>query len=223
MPSSPRNASPRASLPDSLAIIGAGGHGREIAWLAQRVGVPAARIVFAVHERYLRDETIDGMPVHSIESGHCDGWPCVVAIGDPRVREALTDECVARRMRPATLIHPGIDLHESVSVGEGVVMAAGVVVTVNVSIGDYAHINVGASVSHDCVIGRGATISPGARLAGHVHVGRYAFLGLGCNIVNGTESAPLVIGDDAVVGAGACVIRSVDPGATVIGVPARPK
>ena len=47
-------------------------------------------------------------------------------------------------------------------------------------------------------------------------------MGTGAVIINGTEEAPLVIGDDAVIGAGAVVTKSVPPGVTVVGVPARP-
>jgi acetyltransferase-like isoleucine patch superfamily enzyme len=59
-------------------------------------------------------------------------------------------------------------------------------------------------------------------LAGRIHVGERVFIGIGASIINGTDGHPLLIGADAVIGAGACVTRGVDPGMTVVGVPARP-
>jgi acetyltransferase-like isoleucine patch superfamily enzyme len=53
-------------------------------------------------------------------------------------------------------------------------------------------------------------------------LGKRVYVGTGAVIKNGTPTQPIVIGDDAVIGAGACVTKSVAPGLTVVGVPARP-
>jgi serine acetyltransferase len=47
--------------------------------------------------------------------------------------------------------------------------------------------------------------------------------GTGAVIRNGTPDRPLTIGDDVVIGAGACVVVDVPAGTTVAGVPAAPK
>jgi len=78
------------------------------------------------------------------------------------------------------------------------------------------HVNVGSSISHDCVLEPYATLAPGCRLAGAVRVGRGAELGVGAAIADGRQ-----IGEWSIVGAGAVVVDDVSPGCTVVGVPAR--
>jgi acetyltransferase-like isoleucine patch superfamily enzyme len=55
-----------------------------------------------------------------------------------------------------------------------------------------------------------------------VFLGKRVYVGTGAVILNGTQLAPIIIEDDAVIGAGACVTKSVPGGITVVGVPAKP-
>ena len=66
------------------------------------------------------------------------------------------------------------------------------------------------------------TLAPGVHVSGCVHFGKRVYVGTGAVIINGTRDNPLILGDDAVVGAGACVTKSVPPATTVVGVPAKP-
>src|SRR5438132_425467 len=63
---------------------------------------------------------------------------------------------------------------------------------------------------------------PGVHLAGWVNLGRRVFLGTGAVVKNGAPGHPIVIGDDAIIGAGACVIADIERNAKLAGVPARP-
>ena len=58
--------------------------------------------------------------------------------------------------------------------------------------------------------------SPAAR----VHFGKRVYVGTGAVLINGTEKNPLIIGDDVIIGAGACVTKSIESG-TWGGVPAK--
>jgi serine acetyltransferase len=60
-------------------------------------------------------------------------------------------------------------------------------------------------------------IDPGAVLTGRVRIGSEVEVGSGAVLI--PDSA---VGDGAAVGAGAVVVRPVEAGATVVGVPARP-
>jgi acetyltransferase EpsM len=59
---------------------------------------------------------------------------------------------------------------------------------------------------------------PGCNISGNVSIGKSTLLGTGSIIIQNTK-----IGQDCTIGAGAVVIRDVPDGATVTGVPARPR
>lgn len=204
-----------------LAIFGAGGHAREVAFIAERCGIAPDAMAFVVEEAYLRETTINGIAVHAIESGHCDGWAFVAAVGDPTLKERAVRLCVSRDMSAATLCDPSVGLHRTAILGEGCILFPGAVLTVNVSLGRHVHVNVNATLSHDCRVGDYSILSPGAHVAGHVHIGSRVFVGIGASVVNGLHDAPLTIGDDAFIAAGACVADPVAGGVRVMGVPAK--
>jgi sugar O-acyltransferase (sialic acid O-acetyltransferase NeuD family) len=204
-----------------IAIFGAGGHAREAAFIAERMGFARDAITFVVEANHLPEATPDGSAIRALESGMCDGWPFVAAVGDPALRERVVGLCAGRGMVASTLCDPSVPLHDSVRLGAGCIIAPGAVITVDVSLGEHVHVNVGASISHDAVVGSFSTISPGARIAGHVTVGRRVFVGIGATIINGKPGARLTVGDDAVIAAGACVVGPVSQGLRVMGVPAR--
>ena len=90
----------------------------------------------------------------------------------------------------------------------------------DIALGEHVHVNIGCSVSHDVRIDDFSTLSPGVHVSGHVKIGRDVFIGTGANIINGSAASPLVIGDGALIAAGACVTKSVEAGSLVAGVPA---
>ena len=107
-----------------------------------------------------------------------------------------------------------------VALGPGSVICAGSILTVNIEIGAHVHINLGCTIGHDAVIGNFSTLSPGVHVSGNVQIGERVYIGTGATLINGHANDPLVVGDGAVIAAGACVTRSVESGAMVAGVPA---
>lgn len=204
-----------------LLVVGAGGSGREVAWLAREIHGEALQITFAVEPRWLSAATVDDIPVVPLERSECAKIRnFVVAVGDLNERRRLAETCESFGMSPAALVHPSAIHSSRVTFGEGSIVCAGAIITTNVQIGRHVHINIGCSISHDVVLGDFATLSPGVRLAGHVHVEHDVFLGTGATVINGTAGRPLVLGHGAIVAAGACVTHTVPSGALVAGVPA---
>jgi acetyltransferase-like isoleucine patch superfamily enzyme len=111
---------------------------------------------------------------------------------------------------------------DQVDVGEGGILCHFVQLTSNIRIGKQFHANISSYIAHDCVIGDYVTLAPGVRCNGNVHIEDHAYIGTGAILKQGTPDKPLVIGAGAVVGMGAVVTKSVPPGVTVIGNPAKP-
>jgi sugar O-acyltransferase (sialic acid O-acetyltransferase NeuD family) len=145
-----------------------------------------------------------------------------VAIADSQVRQKLVERCAADGVlfyeaRASNVVHL-----DDVQLGEGAVLSPFVTLTSNIRIGKHFHANIYSYVAHDCVIGDFVTFAPGAKCNGNVHIEDHAYIGTGAVIKQGTPGAPLIIGRGAVVGMGAVVTKSIQPGVTVVGNPARP-
>jgi sugar O-acyltransferase (sialic acid O-acetyltransferase NeuD family) len=204
-----------------LYIFGAGGSGREIDWLAEQSWGDEVERVFLVDQLEFLCSAINNIPVQLLQNVEVKpDCRFTIALGDGARRRRAAHACLDRGLLPTTIVHPRAEISHWVSLGEGVVICAGTAISVNVSLGDFVHVNVGCTISHDVSLGEFTTLSPGVHIAGHVQIGRGVFIGTGASIINGQSGQPLIIGDDAVVAAGACVTQSVEAGAMVAGVPA---
>lgn len=118
--------------------------------------------------------------------------------------------------RWATVIHATAWISPSATLEPGAVILAHAVVNTGAQVGRHAIVNSAAVVEHDVVVGHGCHVAPGAVVGGGTHIGEHAFIGLGARVRDHIE-----IGAGAVVGMGAVVVESIEPGATVVGIPAR--
>jgi sugar O-acyltransferase (sialic acid O-acetyltransferase NeuD family) len=145
-----------------------------------------------------------------------------VAISNSHVRDKLVQRCAADGVYFFEARAANVVQLDDVKLGEGAVLCPFVTLTSNIRIGQHFHANLYSYVEHDCVIGDYVTFAPGVMCNGNVFVEDHAYIGAGAVIKQGLPSAPLVIGRGAVVGMGAVVTKSVPPGVTVAGNPARP-
>ena len=202
-----------------VVIMGTGGMGREAAaWMLEtRRGAELAG--FLDDDAGLHGATIAELPVlGGLEwAERRDDVEVVVALGSPSVRAKVVARLDDADVPLAGFIHPAARIGPRTAVGEGVLVCPDVLLTCDVTVGRAAIINWGARIGHDGRIGEAAFIAPGVHLAGNVTVGDRAEIGIGAVVRPG-----VTIGDDAVVGAGAAVVADVEPGTTVVGVPARP-
>jgi sugar O-acyltransferase (sialic acid O-acetyltransferase NeuD family) len=209
-----------------IAVYGAGGFGREVAWLAQSVviaGEDVEVVCFMDDDEALSETRLNDLEVLPLLKAK-EKYPkaCAISgIGVPRIRELTMAKARAAGFGFATLIHPKTEMSRWVEIGEGSVICAGNILTTNIILGRHVQINLDCTIGHDVVMGDYATLGPGVHVSGCVHIGKRAYIGTGAVIIHGTQDQPLVIGDDVIIGAGACVTKSIHNG-TWGGVPARP-
>ena len=130
-------------------------------------------------------------------------------------------QCAAEGMHFFDVRAASVVQMDDVQLGEGAVLSPFVTLTSNIRIGKHFHANLYSYVEHDCVIGDFVTFAPGVKCNGNVVIEDHAYIGAGTVIKQGKPGQPLVIGRGAVVGMGAVVTKSVQPGLTVVGNPAR--
>ena len=204
-----------------LLIIGAGGHGRELLDIVEAVN--AARPTFdflgflddgpgpwALVGR--RDASVLG-PVDRLADLDAQ---YAIGIGSPEARCRIDEQATRSGAEAATLVHPQATAASDVRTAPGLVMAAGSRITTNVTVGRHVHLNLNATLSHDCEVGSYSVLNPGAHVNGGVGLGASVVVGSGAVVREGCR-----VGDGTVIGAGAVVITDLPAGVTAVGVPAR--
>ena len=209
-------------MTELLGVYGAAGCGRGIMPLL-RSQYPGLKLVFID----------DGLESGTVNGHELLGWTSflerdarekavIIAISASSTRQSLAEKCAAADIPLIEARASSVVQMDDVVIGDGACLSPFVTLTSNIRIGRCFHANLYAYVEHDCVIGDFVTFAPGVMCNGNVRIEDHAYIGAGAIIRQGKPGKPLVIGEGAVVGMGAVVTRSVAPGATVIGNPARP-
>jgi sugar O-acyltransferase (sialic acid O-acetyltransferase NeuD family) len=211
-----------------FAIFGASGCGRGVMplarqQLASQLAAGIADLVFvddappAVEVNGHRVLTYAQWLAEPGENRHLN-----VSIANSQVRQQLVSRCAADAVQFFEARAVNVVQLDNVKLGEGAILCPFVTLTSNIRIGRHFHANLYSYVEHDCIIGDYVTFAPHVMCNGNVHIEDHAYIGAGAIIKHGQPGRPLVIGRGAVVGMGAVVTKSVPPGVTVVGNPARP-
>lgn len=191
-----------------LIIIGASGHGRVIADIAELNGY--TDILFlddntAVQEcgGFRRIGTSMNAPEGDV----------FVAIGNAAARKRLSEHYMDRHQ--PTLIHPSAVIAKDVHLGPGTAVMAGAVINPGSTVGKGCIINTCSSVDHDCTISDYVHIAVGAHLCGTVAIGENTWVGAGAVISNN-----ICICKDCLIGAGAVVVKDIFVSGKYLGIPA---
>ena len=208
-----QNASTSAGI-RTLAILGAGGHGRVVADSAKEAGWSDVAF-FDDNASAHAQVKIRGTTNELFERVRSFGG-VIVAFGDNRLRLSVYQRLIDAGATLTSVVHPFSFVSRAAAIGSGTVVVAGVVVNAGAQVGMACILNTGCSIDHDSVLADGVHVSPGARIAGQVRVGERTWIGIGASIRH-----QIVVGSDVVIGAGAAVVNDVPNGVRVVGVPAR--
>jgi acetyltransferase EpsM len=199
-----------------MVIFGAGGHGRSLAALLQKMGgfdllgfiddgVPAGTEALGLPVLGSRDDLAS-----LAENGVRLAINGVGGIGDLATRLEVFDLLQQAGFHSPTVIHPTAFLEDTAVLADGVQVFPFAYVGTNISTGFGCIINTGVIVSHDCQLADYVNLSPGATLAGGVTVGNGTLIGM-----RATVNLYVKIGARALIGNGATVKSDVPDGGVV--------
>jgi len=200
-----------------LAILGASGHGKVVADIAECCGWQHVDFF----DDAWPDVSTNGVwqvvgDTEVLLDKISDYAGVIVGIGNNAIRHQKLQLLSAVDANIVSLFHPSAIISHYASIGVGSVVMAGVVVNVDVKTGCGAILNTSCSIDHDCELGDSVHVSPSAGLAGNVCIGDRSWVGLGAVVRQSVD-----IGKDVMVGAGAAVISNLPDGVTALGVPAK--
>lgn len=210
-------------MSDDLVVVGAGGFGREVIEIVQKLSSLEARwrLAGVLDDDPASDDLeqlrLRGVP-HLGAVSLLENLPstthAVIAIGSSTVRR-LVDTTYPHRPW-ATLVHPDSTIGADVQLGPGVIVAAGARLSTNIRIDRHGQIDQNATVGHDSLLEPYARLNPQACISGRAVIRAGALVGANATVLQG-----LIVGEGATVGAGGVVTRDVPPFKIVKGVPAR--
>lgn len=207
-----------------LYIIGAGGFGREVAWLVERINENKNEweiVGFIDDNQNIHGKKEGNYPVlggcEYLGSITDDVW-VVCAVGNAKVRKQIIEKIEQySNVKFATLVDPSVLKSKSVQIGEGSIICAGTIITVDISIGKHVIVNLDCTVGHDAKISDFVTIYPSVNVSGNVKIEECVEVGTSTQIIQGKK-----IGKYTILGAGATVVKDIPEKCTAVGTPAKP-
>lgn len=204
-----------------IVIIGAGGFGREIAWLIEDInkvknewnilgfiddspemqGSKVGKYKVIGNLNWLKDKSIN----------------VVCAIGDPLIKKKVMDSLQDTSNEYPVLIHPSVIISDSVTIGPGTIICASNTITVDISIGSHVIINIDSTIGHDVVIENFVTVLPSVNVSGNTVLKECSSIGTGSAIIQGLQ-----IGENSIIGAGSVVVKDIPSNVVAVGSPAKP-
>ena len=203
-------------------IIGAGTYGEVYLAYLQEAGVEI--VGFLDDDPKLVGTNVRGVPVlggvglmktirqsHGVEAVYCP-------LGNNKLRVKFLENARALGFKTPNYIHPSVKIAPKVSIAnEGVYILQGTELMPFVILEKDVMISTGANIVHHSYLSQGTFVSNGVNLGANVHSEKFAYCGMGCTIMTGVHT----LGEDCLIGAGAVVIRDVEPQAVMAGVPAK--
>lgn len=205
-----------------MMIIGAGGFGREVQWLIERINAVTPKWYVA---GFIDDGVEAGSKVNNLAVlGGMDyllnvnreiAVVCTIAAPDTR-KEVINRLKNKINLYYPNLIDPSVIMSDRITIGDGNIICAGNILTVNIKINNFVIINLDCTVGHDVILDDFITIYPSVNISGNVTVEELSQLGTGAQVIQGQR-----IHRGAYVGAGAVVVKDVDAGDVAVGCPAK--
>lgn len=210
-------------MTDSIVLYGSGGNARVIIDMLRQEGrFEIAGLIDDNPERHGQD--VYGEPIlggrEELQKIYAGGVRYAAnAVGsswNTTVRTQIYHHLVEIGFGMPPILHPSVIRGHAVTIGPGTLCMAGVILNPGARLGANVLVNTGTVIEHDCVLKDHVFVGPGCALAGNTVAEEGAFIGVGANTRQGIH-----LGAESLVAGGAMVIRDVEPGHWVGGVPAK--
>jgi len=116
-----------------------------------------------------------------------------------------------------SFIHESVHLHDNVIIGKSVYILPSTSVMPFTDIGDYSMISMGVNIAHHVEISSGCFFSQGCNIGASIKIAEKAYFGMAASVMTGVQN----IGENALIGVGAVVIRNVPAKAVIVGNPGK--
>jgi len=206
---------------DEIVIFGAGGFGREVAWIIEdinRVGKRFELLGFVDDDPQMKGRILNGYPVlggiEYLERKRSLG--IALGLGLPVARHKVMRRLEHLDLKYPNLIHPSAYIGPGVEFGIGNIVYIGCVLAPNCKLGNFCVLELKATVGHDAVLDDFASTAVGVDFGGYSHAAYGTYFGN-----HATVLPSIKIGAWTVVGAGAVVNRDLPENVVAVGVPAR--
>ena len=205
-----------------IAIVGAGGFGREVFALIHAIN--AVNQQFEV-VGFVDDGIETGTVIHNVKVlGSVSDLPkipiegVVVAIGHTATRKRVVSQ-VPAGLRWPNIVHPACEMLDKrhIQMGIGNIICSGTIFTTDISIGNHCIVNLSCTIGHDAVLQDFCSIMPGVNISGGAKLMQGAYIGTGAKLIKATT-----LGEFCVIGAGAVVDSDIPAHTVAVGIPAKP-
>lgn len=203
-----------------LIIIGAGGFGRELAWVIKLINEkqPTWKLLGFVDSDKTKHHTkLNGIEVLGdleVLENYDKSVFLVCAIANTVIRKKIVKSITNKKF--ATIIAPDVLIGENSSVGEGSIVCSNSIITVDTHIGKHCILDFKSMVGHDTKLEDFVTLYPNVTIAGNVILRECVEMGTCSNTNQGIE-----IGAYTKVGSGAVVVSSLKEQIVAVGIPAK--
>lgn len=207
-----------------IIIIGAGGVGKEVAFIIEQVNIktPKWNILGIVDDdKSLWGSEINGYKVlgglsilEKLKNQDIKSY-IVIAIANYKIKKSIAEK-LKENFKFATIIHPDVFIHDSVKIGEGTVIYPLVIMTTNIIVGNHVIVSPKCGIGHDSIIKDYVSLLWNTNVSGHDIIEEGVLMGSGSTVIQGK-----VIGEGAIVGAGAVVVKDIDKYTTNVGIPSK--
>lgn len=206
-----------------IAILGAGGFGREVKTIIDAINKVNPTYDFI---GFFDDGIEKGLLINNYDvlggindiNKYDEDLSIVVCIADPKIKKKVISNINNSHIDFPSIIHPKASItDEFVTIGKGCIICEGTIITCNIEIKDFIILNLMCTVGHDTVIEDYCSFMPSVNISGEVKIEQGVYVGTGAKIIN-----LLDIGENTIVGAGAVVSKSLPANCTAVGIPAKP-